>query len=314
MIAGENVSVSKDGKVYSCECDGQVSVDGKIINVFPNYIVEGDVDFGSGNIDFNGNILIKGMILAGFEVKATGDITVLKNVESANIAAGRDLKILGGVICRNNNGKITCGRDLYASHLQNSNVEVQGDVYIGNSCVQSTVFCNGKMFLQNQKGAIIGGLTSALGGIESKNIGNDFGTKTEIIVGSDFLVQKTSTQLRNVIKVYKENIQKIDSVLLPFMNQIKNKIAIGMEKKNRLATVINKRKQIKKSIDVLEWKLKDIETRYSSDISAKIKVTDTIYSGVSIRLKNCAKKTTEPIHHVSIHYDKKNKDLEFSSY
>ena len=71
LCAGQNVVVTDDGK-FKAVCDGQISLNGKVLSVFLHYMVEGDVDYGCGNISFNGNVTIKGSVLPGFEVKAKG--------------------------------------------------------------------------------------------------------------------------------------------------------------------------------------------------------------------------------------------------
>lgn len=314
MVAGENVSLSKDGTEFIAECDGQVAINDKIINVFKCFYVEGDVDYRSGNIDFNGNIIVKGVVRNGFEIKASGDITVLKDIESANVIAGRDLKVSGGIICRNNNYKMICGRDLIVTHLQNATVEAQRDVYVGNSCVQSTLYCNGKMILKKQKGSIIGGEIYAMEGIDAKIVGNGLGVKTEIIVGNDYLLQKTANELKEIIKVYTDNQNKIDNLLLPFINKMKNKIAIAMDKKDRLTIIIEKRKKIRKNISMLESKLKNIECQISKDVSAVIKINEKIHPDVIVKIRDRSKKITEPLYHVCLYYDNKLKEISTGPY
>jgi len=58
------------------------------------------VDFVTGNIFFNGNVVVCGTVLDGFEIKADGDIIVSKIVESATLTAGRDVIVKGGVLGR----------------------------------------------------------------------------------------------------------------------------------------------------------------------------------------------------------------------
>ncbi|MDO5576400.1 MAG: FapA family protein, partial [Fibrobacter sp.] len=273
ILAGENVRVSKDGNEFFTECDGQVSFNGKVLNVFKHYYVDGDVDYGTGNIDFNGNVTIKGSVLEGFEVNATGDVTIMKSIDAGKVNAGRDLKVFGGILGRGDKIIISCGRDITASHFQNAYIEAQRDIYIGNSCVQSVVYCNGKMYLQKLKGSIIGGTVNAMGGIDAKSIGTDVGTKTEIIVGNDFLVQKTATEIRNTLKIYNDNLNKIDAVLTPIMKYINQKVPISSGKKSRLMMVLDRRKQINKNKEIMEWKLKDIEERVHADITSSVKVS-----------------------------------------
>ena len=64
------------------------------LNVFPVYEVNGDVDYNIGNIDFVGTVVIRGNILTGFRVKASGDIRVTGGIEGAEVSRTVRLKYL----------------------------------------------------------------------------------------------------------------------------------------------------------------------------------------------------------------------------
>ena len=314
LVAGENVKVSDDGKEFLAEADGQVSRNGDVLGVFEHYLVDGDVDYGTGNIDFNGNVTVKGMVLAGFEVKATGDITIVKGIESATVIAGRDLKVHGGIFGANAAGTITCGRDLYVHHLQNTAVEVQGDVHIDNSSVQSSVYCNGKVVAIKQKGAIIGGMVHAMAGIEAKSIGSIAGTKTEICVGSDYLVQKTMGEVKNALEFYRRNIAKIDQTLSPLLQQLQKGLTLEQQKKDFLVQIMEKRKQMKKNITVMESRLKILERKAIADHSAMIKASEKIYPGVTAKISGAIKVFETPAEHCSLMLNSKSCEIETGAY
>ena len=86
-------------------------LNGTIIEVVNTYVVNGDVDYSTGNIQFNGNVVINGTVPDGFEVKAEGDIVVMKIAESARLEAGRDIIIKGGVQGKGK-GLVSAGRDI----------------------------------------------------------------------------------------------------------------------------------------------------------------------------------------------------------
>lgn len=68
---GKNVLIDNDGTSMYAAIDGLVTLtDNGKINVFPVYEVNGDVDYGTGNIDFVGTVVIRGNVLSGFTVKS----------------------------------------------------------------------------------------------------------------------------------------------------------------------------------------------------------------------------------------------------
>lgn len=61
-------------------------------------LIVNDVDLKMGNIEYDGDVLIKGSITGGMNVKATGSIIVNGFVESSTIEAGRDVIVKQGII------------------------------------------------------------------------------------------------------------------------------------------------------------------------------------------------------------------------
>jgi len=288
LYAGEGVLVENENKEFRAENDGQASLNGTILNVFQHFVVQGDVDYASGNIDFIGNVSIFGSVLPGFEVKADGDVTILKNIEGATVEAGRDARVYGGIV-GGDNAIVRCGRNLIANHLQNATVEVQGDIMIRNSCIHSTVYCTGKVSVNEQKGTIIGGIVSGRKGVEAKIIGSPFGTKTEIVVGHDYLVRKKIDEFLAAKSFCELNIQKIEKYLKPLLQMLKKTGTIDTEKQARLKMVMSKRKELFQHKRIMESKLKDLEQIAKSETGGSVKVSGCIYPDVKIIINNALK-------------------------
>ena len=76
MVRGRNVYSSEDGLSLYSEIDGQVMyIDGKL-SVFSTYEVPADVDNSTGNINFVGNLSVRGNVLSGFVVEVGGNVEV----------------------------------------------------------------------------------------------------------------------------------------------------------------------------------------------------------------------------------------------
>ncbi|NLL37780.1 MAG: DUF342 domain-containing protein, partial [Fretibacterium sp.] len=77
--------------------DGRlVDIAGKL-QVMPELEIDGDVDFGVGNIDFTGLVRIKGAVREGFKVLSEGDIEIHQLVEAAHVESSGNITIHGGV-------------------------------------------------------------------------------------------------------------------------------------------------------------------------------------------------------------------------
>lgn len=198
LVAGENVRLEEEGenqKIFS-NITGGVSVqkteqtaDGRTtiqytLSAREVAQVAGNVDYETGNIDYKGNIEIKGSVLGGFSVKATGDVVILESVENAaHIEAEGDVTVKQGIVGEET--KIIAKGGVNAKFIQDATVVAGGDVtvdsYIRTAKVQteSEVHVTGG----SASGGIIGGETWALKAIVSKNVGAEGTTATLVAVG-----------------------------------------------------------------------------------------------------------------------------------
>ena len=93
-------------------------VDERKISVIPVIEVNGDVDLSTGNIEFVGNVIVRGSVQTGFFVKAGGDVEITGTV-SGGIVEGKDVVIRMGIIGMQN-GYVSAVQDLQAKFIQNA--------------------------------------------------------------------------------------------------------------------------------------------------------------------------------------------------
>lgn len=313
LYAGENVKKSENGLEFYATNDGQPVLNKNILNVFSHYLVPGDVDYNSGNIEFDGNVTINGNVLPGFEVKAKGDIIVMGTVDSAMLDAGRDIKVIGGII-GNNDIVVKCGRNLLTTFLQNAFIEVQGDVIIKDSTVHSEIYSTGNVVLREGKGSIVGGLVHALKSVDAKIIGSRSETKTRVVVGQDFLVKKMIDEFTKAKEFCQNNIEKIETFLKPLLQLIKNGTTIDVNKKQRLALVLKKHQELNNHYKMMEAKIKAITQSSKSNVKAVVKVHQTVYPDVSISIKELSTKIHEKASYVNFYIDVQKNQIVKSIY
>jgi uncharacterized protein (DUF342 family) len=63
---GRNIEITEESDILIASIDGQVSYLNGRINVYPLYEVSCDVDNSTGNIEFVGNVIIRGNVLSCF--------------------------------------------------------------------------------------------------------------------------------------------------------------------------------------------------------------------------------------------------------
>lgn len=101
------VLLENDTKVVAVS-SGRPSYSKGIISVIPTLVIPHDVDIGTGNVHFDGDIIIKGSIDENLKVTAGGDITVFNNIYRAKVYAKGNVKVHGNII----NSKVSAGLNM----------------------------------------------------------------------------------------------------------------------------------------------------------------------------------------------------------
>ena len=86
-----------DENIIVADLDGQLVENNNKIIVDPTIEIKGDVDLSTGNIDFNGSVLIKGSVQAGFAVRADGDVEIRGTISGGNVEA-KNIIVFGGIL------------------------------------------------------------------------------------------------------------------------------------------------------------------------------------------------------------------------
>lgn len=182
---GANVAVSEDGAEFVATMDGSPKFAGGVLSVDPVYVVSGDVDYSTGNINFSGALEIKGNIQDGFVVKADGNITVGQNVQAAEVISGGDVVVMGGIINRKE-GVVSARGAVSAKFIENSVVEAELDVMAERGIINSVVRSNRCVICSSREGKIMGGDIMAFQEIRAKHLGTDKETLTVLRAGFKF--------------------------------------------------------------------------------------------------------------------------------
>lgn len=205
---GKNTEVSEDGYKLLAAIDGRVEFSGRYFSVRPLLEISGNVDYSTGNINFIGDVLIKGDVCSGFSVRAMGDIKVCGVVESCEIEAGGDLIVVKGIV-GNMETIVRSHHNIYSKYLVNSIVHARKNVHT-DSIRYSNVYSDGEVEVCSGRGLIVGGQIRAAQGIEAKTVGSVYESPTSIILGGQPYASFEKELLTRTIKEMKEEMEKLE--------------------------------------------------------------------------------------------------------
>ena len=275
----ENEKTVLYSKVY-----GAVHYCGKDIALMNPLVIDGDVDFKTGNIIFDGYVIINGTICDGFHVEATNNIEVngelgLGNVKGIVSKKG-SIYVKGGILSKGGT-KIEAGKNVYIKFIENVNVNCVGTAHIGFYC--SNCIINAKeVVIDSLNGKIRGGGIKALTRVVSPVIGSEIGKRTVIeVTGFNRMaikgeVDTIDKKINNLKSEYERVKQRINSYSVHSdLTSIQDRIL--KESKERINVIRDELKKLAEEKESYDCYLK-------ARCDGEIHVTKRIYPNTSIIL------------------------------
>jgi len=256
-----------DGVVFA-EKDGMIRVENSLMKLDETFVVEGDLDFETGNVNFPGSVIVTGSVLDLFEIKAGGSIQIKGLVEAATLSARGDIEIAGGLAGKNK-GRVMTEGSVAAQFLVNAYVFAEGDV-----CVESEILSSQVTALGAVKAAgcsIAGGKVEALGGIATATLGSDIGARTQVSAG----VCDTLPQL------IQANAARIEEARKRLLNLKRSLVSGGESAGSRLKLARKEIRAIQAQLCSCLVQRKRLALAWQS-ARPVIVVTRMIYPGVSV--------------------------------
>lgn len=163
---------------------GAVNYIGDKISVSNHLELPENVDFKTGNIDFDGFLTVKGSIEDNFTVVADKDIEILGvyGIGSIKEIVSRKGSVyIKGGIAGKNKAVIKSHKDIYTKFVSDATIICEGRVHIGFYCINSIIIAK-EVIIDSPKGQIIGGNIQAEYKVVATVIGSPSEAKTQISV------------------------------------------------------------------------------------------------------------------------------------
>jgi len=274
---GANVRLGENGQTVIAVVAGKVRLTPREISVVESVEIAGDVDFSTGSIQAATDVLVKGTVRDLFKVSSHRGVAVRGAVEAAEVQAGTDVQINGGVASRGL-GCIVAGGDIFTKYCNEADLRAQGDICITREAMNSRIYTCGR--LRIERGALIGGRAYAREGAQIHEIGNEADTRTEIAIGIDPKLYAEARNADEVIRRKQEAVSRIRGALAPLMAQLqrlapaqREKVAELMDQAGSLETEIGEHEAVRQRV---------FAARSRPGDEPALTVTRMLYAGVSV--------------------------------
>lgn len=296
---GKFAEFSKDNLQIIATVDGQVMVRDSKITVSPVYQVPANVDNTTGNIRFNGKVVVKGNVKSGFIVEADGDIEVMGVVEGAILKSNNNI-ILSRGVQGNNQAELLCKGDLVAKYIENTKINSGGNVE-AECILHSIVYAKKKIVIRGKKGLIVGGVVKAGEEIDAQIIGSSMGTQTIIEVGIDPNLKTKYDQAQSNLKEVSKNLQNLTKTIA-ILNRMDKASQLPASKKDMLVRSVKTYEVMKdQQIDYQE-EIQSMSDQMENSTKGKVHVSRIIHPGVKITIHNAVKHVYDDLAMATLYY------------
>lgn len=252
------------------------------VNVDHLYTID-NADLSTGNIDFDGSILINHDVRQGVSIKAAGDIFIHGGVEEANIEAGGDIEIAGGIIghvehhedhsARPWSTHILAKKSIRALFAENAVLAAGKKIIVVEDVTRSDLRAEDSIIVGIEgckKGYILGGELRANNNIQAIVAGSPSSIKTRLFVG--YRIPDISSDINKLLKEIQlkeellakleELIRRVSSGLMPNTSDLLEQAKGNIDAVNKAITERkNKIARLEKELATLHQATIDISKR-----------------------------------------------------
>ena len=305
---GKNVTVSEDGLTLIAEHSGHLEYKNGSISISKIYRINGDVDFSTGNIKYNGKVHISGDVRSGFKVEANDSIIIDGNVEASHIySRNGDIHINLGIVGKER-ANILAGGNVYCGYVQGAKINVSKSVFIEHYAINSEIYAGERVVSLRNEGLLRGGKIYSEDGIEVKEIGSENRVQTEI--GINFNYSRFNAELQELSDQAKKKESELELVSkkIKFLKLLNQRLdELSDKKQEEYKNLLYKAKNLKEELQSIEDKKDELNAITDEDFKDKlIIVRGKIYNEVEINMGNLQHKLDQQYESVKIYRDSNN--------
>ncbi|WP_293746520.1 FapA family protein [uncultured Paraglaciecola sp.] len=250
------------------------------------------VNVGSGNVNYDGSVLVNGDVTEKMEIHATGDVTVNGFVESATIHAGGDIIITEGAMGKVNDSateystSLTCKGSVHVQHGQGLDINCNGSVTVGRQLAYSRINCRGKVTvgaIDKPNGNIFACMikcqdqvtAGTLGAVSGSNLSVDFSEGFNTLLERKDTLDELFKQIKQNNTRHFERMNIINSKFIPqdMQGRVDEANQLFQNETQLLQWLESKAKEMQRSKD-----------KYQEDI--QLIANKRVYPGVVVKLNN----------------------------
>ncbi|MBQ9512001.1 MAG: DUF342 domain-containing protein [Lachnospiraceae bacterium] len=292
LKGNKNCVISEDKLTLSAGVSGHVSLNQGEVMVSNVYTVD-NVDVSTGNVKYDGSIVISGDVDTGFEVNATGDVEVKGSVAGAKINAKGNV-VLNRGINGMGKGEIVAGGNVVTKYIESASVRAGGTVS-AESIMHSKVMAGTEIYVDGKRGFISGSQVSAKERITAKTLGSEMGANTLVEVGVDPTVKERVKKMQAQIADAEKKREAIQPTLQNFMKLLKSGAKLNEQQTKFAQQTLTQNKILEGLIAKNTAEIERAKELMQEAKRAEIIVNDNCYPGTTIGISDLSMNIKAPV-------------------
>lgn len=277
---GKGTELVSDGTEIIASVDGNLTYSNGAFNVEESLLIRGDVDVASGNIDFIGDVIIKGSVLEGYTVTSKKNVTIQGTVTNGTVNADGNITVKLGSI---NSTLHSEKGNIKLDFCENSKLYAAGTVE-GSAFVGGEVFA-GKSIIASGKGILVGGKYTALENITASTIGSESYAKTMVTLGNNAVLSEEMEGHRHHISEMEDKLDQLGKIVNTLTEMAKVS-KLTPEREQMKVEAMRSRFQLQGQIKRLNARVKEIESTLERKQILSISCQKAFYPGVLLRINS----------------------------
>jgi uncharacterized protein len=216
VIPGDNTRYSDDGTEIIALVDGNAFIEGSLVCVEPLVRVD-RVNYETGNLHFDGSVIVKERIADGFTIEAGGNVEIGECVGRALVSAGRDVLLKGGMN-GDGEGTIKAGGNITSKYIENARISCGGNLRVQELLLNSDFVVGSNLLLRGRRGELLGGNGVVGKNLWCKQLGSQAEVQTRVSLGIEPTVLHEFVNLK--VSVEEKGVE---------LDRVRNEI-LGLEK------------------------------------------------------------------------------------
>ena len=281
----------EDPNLLLASVTGQPVMVSRGVKVDPNMVLQ-QVNMATGNIKFEGTVNVKGDVRDGMKITTTGDVFVGGSVEAAEIEAGGNVVIKGGVIGHSDysgdstanswfSAKVHAKGSISARYAENANLEADVDVMLDDYVMHSEIIALNHVVVGkpgSRKGRCMGGHVKAAIAIRVAESGSEAGMTTVLQAGFNPRMEEALTDIAQSVAKHTSEIAKLQKII-DFVLTHPEKDQDGLMSRALFTQDMHQGQMLE-----LEAEAQALKAAMTLSEHARIAVDATVHGGTEVRM------------------------------